>query len=63
LQSEYGRYLPNSRSWTTDSQTSPCIDKGDPAMYIGREQKPHAGRVNMGAYGGTPFASKSGPSW
>lgn len=63
LQSEYGRYLPNSRSWTTDSQTSPCIDKGDPAMYIGREQKPHAGRVNMGAYGGTPFASKSGSSW
>jgi hypothetical protein len=63
LQSEYGRYLPNSLSWTTDSQTSPCIDKGDPAMYIGREQKPHAGRVNMGAYGGTPFASKSGPSW
>jgi len=63
LQSEYGRYLPNSRSWTTDSQTSPCIDKGDPAMYIGREQKPHAGRVNMGAYGGTPFAGKSGSSW
>ncbi len=63
LQSEYGRYLPYSRSWTTDSQTSPCIDGGDPAMYIGREQKPHAGKVNMGAYGGTPFASKSGPSW
>ena len=63
LQSEYGRYLPKSRSWTADSRTSPCIDKGDPAMYIGREQKPHAGRVNMGAYGGTPFASKSGSSW
>ena len=63
LQSEYGRYLPNSRSWTTDLQTSPCIDTGDPSMRIGREQKPHAGRVNMGAYGGTPFASKSGPSW
>jgi len=62
LQSKYGRYLPNG-SWTTDSQTSPCIDKGDPGMYTGREQKPHAGRVNMGAYGGTPFASKSGPSW
>lgn len=63
LQSEYGRYLPSSRSWTTDLQTSPCIDTGDPSMRIGREQKPHAGRVNMGAYGGTPFASKSGPSW
>jgi hypothetical protein len=63
LQSEYGRYLPNSRSWTTDLQTSPCIDSGDPAMHTGREQKPHRGKVNMGAYGGTPFASKSGPSW
>jgi len=63
LQSEYGRYLPGSRSWTTDLQTSPCIDGGDPAMHTGREQKPHRGIVNMGAYGGTPFASKSGPSW
>ncbi len=63
LQSEFGRYLPNSRSWTIDSQTSPCIDRGDPGMRTGREQKPHRGRVNMGAYGGTPFASKSGPSW
>jgi hypothetical protein len=62
LQSEYGRYLPNG-SWATDSQTGPCIDSGDPSMHTGREQKPHGGRVNMGAYGGTPFASKSGPSW
>ena len=62
LQSEYGRYLPNNM-WVTDSQTSPCIDSGDRSMHIGREQKPHAGRLNMGAYGGTPYASKSGPSW
>ena len=62
LQSEYGRYLPNN-VWVTDSQTSPCIDSGDRSMHIGREQKPHAGRLNMGAYGGTPYASKSGPSW
>jgi hypothetical protein len=62
LQSEYGRYLPKG-TWTTDSQTSPCIDGGDPGVHTGREQKPHGGTVNMGAYGGTPFASKSGPSW
>lgn len=62
LQSEYGRYLPKG-TWTTDSQTSTCIDGGDPGVRTGREQKPHGGRVNMGAYGGTPFASKSGPSW
>ena len=63
LQSIYGRYVPSSRSWTTDSLTSHCIDGGDPAMRVGREQKPNAGRVNKGAYGGTPFASKSGPYW
>ncbi|MBN1806813.1 MAG: right-handed parallel beta-helix repeat-containing protein [Sedimentisphaerales bacterium] len=63
LQSEYGRYVPSNRSWTTDSLTSPCIDGGDPAMRVGREQKPNGAQVNMGAYGGTPFASKSGPSW
>ncbi|MCP4260765.1 MAG: hypothetical protein GY774_25050 [Planctomycetes bacterium] len=63
LQSEYGRYLPKNGTWTTDSQTGPCIDSGDPGMHTGREQKPHGGRLNMGAYGGTPFASKSGPSW
>jgi len=62
LQSEYGRYLPNNM-WVTDSQTSPCIDSGDRSMHIGREQKPHGGRLNMGAYGGTTYASKSGPSW
>ncbi len=62
LQSEYGRYLPEN-VWVTDPQTSPCIDSGDRSMHIGREQKPHGGRVNMGAYGGTPYASKSGPSW
>ncbi len=62
LQSEYGRYLPQN-VWVTDSQTSPCIDSGDRSMHIGREQKPHGGRLNMGAYGGTPYASKSGPSW
>ncbi len=64
LQSEYGRYSPTLGDWVkTDSLTSPCIDGGDPSMRTGREQKPHGGRLNMGAYGGTPYASKSGPSW
>jgi len=62
LQSEYGRYLPKN-VWVTDPQTSPCVDSGDSSMHIGREQKPHGGRLNMGAYGGTPYASKSGPVW
>ena len=64
LMSRYGRYSPDDDEWETDSVTSPCIDAGDPGMSPGREHMPHGGRVNMGAYGGTPFASLSGqPSW
>lgn len=62
LQSRYGRY--SDGAWVTDALTSTCIDTGDPDVYPGRERVPHGGRVNMGAYGGTPFASMSGwPSW
>jgi len=62
LQSRYGRYVPELDDWVTDSQTSPCINKGDPSMHRGRE--PDGGRVNMGAYGGTPYASlSSSPIW
>ncbi len=64
LMSRYGRYSPSDDAWPTDPVTSPCIDAGDPGMDPGREQKPHGGRMNIGAYGGTPFASLSGwPSW
>ena len=62
LQSKYGRYIPQQDSWVTDSQTSPCINTGDPGMHRGRE--PDGGTVNMGAYGGTPYASlSSSPIW
>ena len=39
---------------------SPCIDAGDPndARWQG-EFWPHGGRINMGAFGGTPQASMS----
>ncbi|MGB2808909.1 MAG: right-handed parallel beta-helix repeat-containing protein, partial [Sedimentisphaerales bacterium] len=30
LQSDYGRWDPNNQRWVTDSNTSPCIDAGDP---------------------------------
>jgi hypothetical protein len=59
LQSENGRYVAGN-SHVIDEQTSPCIDTGDPDTYAGRELMPHGGTVNMGAYGGTPFASLSG---
>lgn len=64
LMSRYASYSPNDDGWSADSVTSPCIDAGDPGMSPGREQMPNGGRVNMGAYGGTPFASLSGqPLW
>jgi parallel beta-helix repeat protein len=59
LMSRYGRYSPIDGTWPTDSLSSPCIDTGDPGMDPGREQRPHGGKINMGAYGGTPFASLS----
>jgi len=64
LKSRYGRYSPREGKWVTDSVSSPCIDAGDPTASPGRERMPHGGRINMGADGGTPFASLSGrPSW
>ena len=61
LQSRYGRYS-RQLGWVTDAQTSPCINKGDPSMHQGSE--PDGGRINMGAYGGTPYASlKDSPLW
>lgn len=63
LMSRHGRYLPDTGTWVNDSLTSPCIDAGDPSMQPGREQIPHGGRINVGAYGGTPFASLSRNTW
>jgi hypothetical protein len=42
-----------------DDVTSPCIDAGDPICPIGYESFPNGGIINIGAYGGTPEASKS----
>ncbi len=38
---------------------SPCIDAGDPGSEFALEPEPNGGRINMGAYGGTPQASLS----
>ncbi|UCF43350.1 MAG: right-handed parallel beta-helix repeat-containing protein [Planctomycetota bacterium] len=59
LQSAAGRWDPNSESWVTDANTSVCIDAGDPNSDWTEELWPHGGRINMGAYGGTPQASMS----
>ena len=59
LESQAGRWSPKSQSWLLDKVTSPCIDAGDPNMPVGLEPSPDGGIINMGAYGGTPEASKS----
>jgi hypothetical protein len=59
LKSQAGRWNTTTLSWVTDSQTSPCIDAGDPNMSFGNELWPHGRRINMGAYGGTAQASMS----
>jgi hypothetical protein len=60
LQSEYGRWEPNSQSWVTDSNTSLCIDAGDPNSDWTVEPWSNGKRINMGAYGGTNQASMNG---
>jgi hypothetical protein len=59
LKSQAGRWDPNNQTWVQDDVTSPCIDAGDPLSPIGLESFPNGGFVNIGAYGGTPEASKS----
>jgi hypothetical protein len=59
LKSEVGRWDPVSQSWVLDDVNSPCIDVGEPNMPVGDEPEPNGGIINMGAYGGTPEASKS----
>ena len=61
LQSERGRYWPRFDVWVLDRVTSPCINAGDPQADYSNEPKPNGGRVNLGAYGGTAYASLSEP--
>jgi hypothetical protein len=59
LKSRGGRYVYRSDAWVTDTQTSPCVDAGNPKDDYRAEPMPNGGRINMGAHGGTPYASKS----
>ncbi len=59
--SPWGRYVPWADTWVRDAAAnrSPCIDAGDPKDTPRGEPVPNGSRINIGAYGGTPFASKS----
>lgn len=59
LLSSNGRYWPKQDTWVFDEITSPCIDGGDPDVDAFAEPSPNGGRINMGAYGGTSYASMS----
>ncbi|MCK4625837.1 MAG: hypothetical protein KAV00_11035, partial [Phycisphaerae bacterium] len=59
LKSKTGRRDPKSGKWTRDAASSPCIDAGDPKAGCKNEPAPNGGRINMGAYGNTPDASRS----
>ncbi|MHC4676050.1 MAG: M6 family metalloprotease domain-containing protein [Planctomycetota bacterium] len=48
-----------SEDWLVDDVNSPCIDAGDPGSDYSLEPAPNGGRINMGAYGNTQYASKS----
>lgn len=52
-----GRYTP--AGWTSDTESSPLLDAGDPASDVSAEPAPNGGRVNIGMYGGTAEASKA----
>ncbi len=59
LKSERGRYRATTDEWLLDDITSPCVDGGDPTINPENERMPNGGRVNMGAYGNTAYASMS----
>jgi hypothetical protein len=59
LRSERGRYWPAYDVWVLDKVTSPCLDAGDLQSDYSGEPKPNGERINVGAYGGTAYASMS----
>ncbi|MBN1391344.1 MAG: S8 family serine peptidase [Sedimentisphaerales bacterium] len=64
LKSIAGRWNPDTKSWVTDANTSPCIDAGNPGCPLGDEPSDANNvRINMGAYGGTVEASKTPVGW
>ena len=64
LQSQAGRWDPNSENWLQDGATSRAIDAGNPGCLLADEpQDANNLRINLGAYGGTSQASKTPTGW
>ncbi|AKB18892.1 disaggregatase related repeat-containing protein [Methanosarcina sp. WWM596] len=58
LKSVAGRW--NGNTWVTDSKSSLCIDAGSASSAYSNELEDNGNRINIGAYGNTKYASKSG---
>jgi PKD repeat protein len=58
LKSKAGHW--NGISWVNDSVSSPCIDAGYPLSDYSNEPEPNGDRINIGRFGNTRYASKSG---
>lgn len=58
LQSQFGRYDPQVTGFVFDAESSWAIDKGNPDSVFSLEPEENGGRINVGAYGNTPYASK-----
>ncbi len=59
LRSGEGYYHMESDTWLMDRLSSPCLNGGDPDTDFSMEPAPNGARLNMGAYGGTAYASLS----
>ncbi|WP_370571656.1 disaggregatase related repeat-containing protein [Methanomethylovorans sp.] len=60
LKSKAGRY--SSGKWVTDSVSSSLIDAGNSKCICSNEPSPNGALINIGKYGNTNEASKSGSS-
>jgi PKD repeat protein len=58
LKSKAGHY--SSGKWVADSVSSTLIDAGYSGSYYSSEPSPNGGRINIGRYGNTAQASRSG---
>ena len=59
LKSIRGRHWPTHDVWVLDDVSSPCIDLGDPNIYPENEPDPNGGRINVGVFANTEYASMS----
>ncbi|MHC4661088.1 MAG: right-handed parallel beta-helix repeat-containing protein, partial [Planctomycetota bacterium] len=58
LKSQAGHYNESTMGWDIDGSTSSGVDGGDPGDDYSLEPDPDGTRINQGAYGNTPYASR-----